>query len=417
MEPVNRTREAGGTDMSDTTTFPGGAQAVLARARGLVLPLAVTAWYASPWATARRRDRHEDAGIPSPARSLAVLAGVATDEICRAIFTIVRRMPTAEELDRIESEARAAIAQFDREGWLADPASYHRDPPVPAALIEPTRVDIAQFECVRFPTAYEPWPGEPGSDRWQGFSSNGVARAYVLRHSDGPRPWLVCVHATEMGRPEVDRRLFRAKYLHEQLGLNVALPVLPLHGSRRPARGSGAFFPTLDVLDNVHGLAQAASDVRSVIAWVREQDARGIGVLGISLGGYVTALVAGLEEELDCVIAGMPVVDFPDVFRHNAPPEVRDTPRFVALGDLSDALHQVVSPLRLHPATPVDRRFVFAGLADRLADPVRHAGALWEHWGRPAIHWFEGSHVGHLVDRGIGHFVDAALTRSGLAVS
>ena len=196
----------------------------------------------------------------------------------------------------------------------------------------------------------------------------------MLRHAGGPRPWLVCVHATEMGRPEVDRRLFRAKYLHEQLGLNVAMPVLPLHASRRPARGSGAFFPTLDVLDNVHGLAQAASDVRSVIAWVREQDATGIGILGISLGGYVTALVAGLEEGLDCVIAGMPVVDFPDVFRHNAPPEVRESPRFVALGDLSDALHQVVSPLRLNPATPVDRRFVFAGLADRLADPVRHAG-------------------------------------------
>ena len=159
----NRVREAGGTHMTETMTpFPGGAQAVLARARGLVLPLAVTAWYASPWATARRRDRHEDAGIPNPARSLAVLAGVATDEICRAIFTIVRRMPTAEELDRIESEAHAAIAQFDREGWLADPASYHCDPPVPSALLEPTRVDIARFECLRFPSAVRAAAGRAG---------------------------------------------------------------------------------------------------------------------------------------------------------------------------------------------------------------------------------------------------------------
>jgi hypothetical protein len=346
-----------------------------------------------------------------------VLAGVATDELCRAIFTLVRRMPTAEELERIETETTAAIARFEREGWLRDPASYHSTPPGPVATVEPTRVDIARFECMRFPSAFAPHPGEPGEARWASYAPNDVARAYVLRHRDGPRPWLVCIHATEMGRPEVDRRLFRARYLHEQLGLNIALPVLPLHGSRRPPRGTGAFFPAIDVLDNIHGLAQAASDVRSVIAWIREQDPRGIGVVGISLGGYVTALVAGLERRLDCVIAGMPVVDFPDLFLHNAPPEVRALPRYRALGEIAGTAHQVVAPLRFDPATPVDCRFIFAGLADRLADPVRHAGALWEHWDRPSIHWFEGGHVGHLVDRSIATFVDDALRRSGLVAA
>jgi hypothetical protein len=390
--------------------FPTGAQAVLARARSFALPLAATAWYASPWATATRRDLHEGAGIPSPGRRLAVLAGVATDELCRAFFTLVRRLPTPEELARIESETADAIARYEREGWLRDPASYHRAPPAPVAMVEPTRVDIARFECVRFPSAYTPHPGEPGAERWASYSPNENARAYVLRHRDGPRPWLVCIHATEMGRPEIDRRLFRVRYVHEELGCNVALPVLPLHGSRRPPRGTGAFFPAIDVLDNVHGLAQAASDVRSVLAWIREQDAPGIGLVGVSLGGYVTALVAGLEGALDCVIAGLPVVDFPDLFLHNAPPEVRSTPRYQALGELAGQAHEVVAPLRLEPATPVDRRFVFAGLADRLADPVHHAGALWAHWGRPSIHWFEGGHVGHLVDRSIARYIDDALS-------
>jgi len=397
--------------------FPDGPHALLMKARSFVMPFWTAALYASPWAVGRRRARFQDAGIPMPPTSFSVLAGVATDELAKAIFTVARRAPTSDELLRFEREAEAAITRFEREGWLDDPRSYHHDPPAPAALLEPARVDIARAECLRFQSAWAPHDGEPGAERWQSFQPNEVVRAYVLRHPDGPRPWLVCVHATEMGRPEVDRRLFRAQYLHRYFGLNVVMPVLPLHGARRPARGSGAFFPTLDILDNVHGLAQAASDVRSVIAWVREQAPRGIGLIGVSLGGYVTALVAGLETALDCVIAGLPVVDFPHVFKRNAPPEVRTNPRYHDLVELSGAVHHVVAPLQFSPATDVDRRFVFAGQADRLVDPVRHAAALWEHWERPEIHWFAGGHVGHLVARGISGFVDGALERSGLVAA
>jgi hypothetical protein len=139
-----------------------------------------------------------------------------------------------------------------------------------------------------------------------------------------------------------------------------------------------------------------------------------VGVIGLSLGGSVVALVAGLEPALDCVIAGLPIVDFPEVFRRNAPPEVRCLPRYEQLLERAGVVHQVVSPLRFDPATPTERLFVFAGLSDRLVDPVRHAHALWEHWGQPRVHWYAGSHVGHLVDRGIGRFVDGALRDAGL---
>ena len=44
-----------------------------------------------------------------------------------------------------------------------------------------------------------------------------------------------------------------------------------------------------------------------------------VGLYGISLGGYVSALVAGLEDDLSCVIAGIPCVDFPNLARDNEP--------------------------------------------------------------------------------------------------
>lgn len=48
------------------------------------------------------------------------------------------------------------------------------------------------------------------------YTGNHREYALMLRHRDAggtetePRPWLVCIHGTEMGRAELDLTLFRA---------------------------------------------------------------------------------------------------------------------------------------------------------------------------------------------------------------
>lgn len=49
-----------------------------------------------------------------------------------------------------------------------------------------------------------------------GYTANNREYALLLRHPQ-PRPWLVCVHGTEMGRAALDLALFRAWRLHEDL--------------------------------------------------------------------------------------------------------------------------------------------------------------------------------------------------------
>jgi len=235
----------------------------------------------------------------------------------------------------------------------------------------------------------------------------------MRRHRGGPRPWVVCVHGAEMGgRPLIDTRILRADHLHRDLGLNVAIPVLPMHGPRRPdlpPPGSAAGFPGLDLVDDVHGLAQAVWDVRRLIAWIRTQGPSGIGLTGFSLGGCVAALVAGLERPLDVVVAGCPAVDLPSMFRRGSPAGMRHDDRFSSLMDKADELLPVVSPLSFEPATPVDRRYVYAGLVDRLAHPVEQAGELARHWGDPHVLWFAGGHVSHRFNGAVSAFVDDAL--------
>ncbi|MBV8951135.1 MAG: alpha/beta hydrolase family protein [Actinobacteria bacterium] len=380
----------------------------------IVQPLWRTIGYLSPGASSRRAARYAPYDVPAPGASPRLAAHVFTDEMCLAAFKLLRKPPTAEAFQRIESEVDDALVMFRARGWLDEPASYIGQPPPLVEPLESGSVDWpVRVHGLEFPSEWEPHEREPGRERWLSYEANRTARAYVLRHGDErPRSWLVCLHGTAMGRPEVDPMLLRAKHFYNDLGLNVVLPILPLHGARGGPRSWDVQFPTVDVLDNVHGLAQSAWDVRRLLSWIRTQNPSGIAVTGLSLGGYVAALVAALEP-LDCVIAGMPAVDFPRVLRRHTPREIRNLEDFQLLGEKTDELHRAVSPLTIEPATAHDHRFIYAGTVDRLIDPVEQTVALWEHWNRPTIKWVHAGHVGHLVlGGGIGAFVDDSLGRS-----
>jgi len=370
--------------------------------------------HASPGADKRRKPRFKGMDVPLPRRSPMTSAHVMLDELVVGGFHAIRGSVTPQDLDRIEEETTQALAIFRARGWLANPRSFHRDPISPEAVASGRRrVGTSVFETLRFASGWTPHWGEPGRDRWLNYEQNARVRVLMLRHQDGPRPWVVCVHGAEMGgRPVIDTRILRARHLYRDLGLNVVIPVLPLHGPRRPRERANLGFPGFDFVDDVHGLAQAAWDVRSLLAWIRTQEPTAIGVNGFSMGGYVTALVAGLDQPLDAVIAGCPAVDLPALFRRNAPRGIRDDDRMNALLAVGEQLFRVVSPLSFRSATPAERSFLYGGLADRLADPVEQVAELGRHWGEPNMLWFDGGHVTHAISSEVSIFVDSALRRS-----
>ncbi len=327
---------------------------------------------------------------------------VIADEAVLAGFKVVRDPPTIEAWDRISSELSVALDVFDQHGWLEDPGSYHREPIVPEAtmrLVRGWETRGLGWEQLRWTSEWMSHRDEPGTARWASYARNERASAWILRHRDDtPRHWAVLLHGTEQGRLLVDQQVFRARHLYEELGCNVVMPVLPLHASRRPADGADSGFPTLDVLDNVHGLAQSAYDVRCLLAWVRQQRPRSISLTGLSLGGGVAALVAGLEEPLGAVVGLVPAVDFPELFRRQTPRRMRRGAAVSKLAEDSTRLHGVVSPLSFTPATPAERRYLVAGLHDRLLDPLTQAGRLAEHWQTDQVTWLDRGHVTHMRD-------------------
>ncbi len=217
----------------------------------------------------------------------------------------------------------------------------------------------------------------------------------------------------EMGRAALDLMLFRAWHLHQDLGLNVVMPVLPMHGPRGRGLPRNAAFPGEDVMDDVHATAQAVWDIRRLLSWIRlQQPASQVGMYSISLGGYVTSLVASLEQGLTCAILGVPVADLIGLLGRHAGFS-GDDPRRLTVAR-AEPIGRMVSALSLSPQVPMQGRFIYAGIADRVVHPREQAVRLWEHWGKPEIIWYQGGHTGFFESRPVQHFIDAALTQSGL---
>jgi hypothetical protein len=355
--------------------------------------------------------------VPKAIFSLRLAAEVAVDEALLATMFLGMRLPRGGEYARIPREMAEAHERFEAEGWLEKPAAYHLTPPsLEAPRLTPARTRGIGYEHLSFESGYEPRAGEPGRERWLAHVANRTAHAWVLRHDGPPRPWLVCIHGYQMGWPLIDLLAFQPEIFHRRLGLNLLVPTLPLHGPRKSGRRSGDGFFSGDPLDAVHAEAQAMWDLRRLLGWLRDdQGATRIGVMGFSLGGYNTALLASLDEGLACAIAGIPVTDFVRTYyRHLPPLQLSSAERFGLLAsDLRDLL-RVISPLALEPRIPRERRWIFGGVADRLvpADQVRD---LWRHWDEPRIAWYPGSHLTFRLHPNVARLVLTALVDSGLS--
>ena len=203
-------------------------------ARTGVVPLLLGARIAK-----RRRSGRPD-GIPERQRGWATTSKAVLDEVFLATEFAMAPMISPRDRRRLRREIDKAIAFYDKNGWLDDPTGYHLEPrPLEVTRFDEFRSRWIPYRHMRFESSYEPHPGEPGRARWLSYTANRTGHAWLLKHPGPPRPWLVCIPGYRMGRPVIDFTGFRAGWLYKTLGLNVAIPVIPLHGPRRIGRRGG----------------------------------------------------------------------------------------------------------------------------------------------------------------------------------
>lgn len=351
-----------------------------------------------------------DAPLPRVRPTAGFTGAVLLDELVLGLVAGPRRIPDAAELDRVTSELQDTHALFRREGWLDAPSVYHPTPPTADPKVRSRTVRGVVHDHLTWSSGHVPHEHHPGAARWLAAENNRTAHASVLRADDPRAPWVVCVHGLGTGLPTADFHAFRAPDLRDWLGVNVVLPVLPRHGNRRIRRTRFDEFLSHDLVHALHGIAQAVWDIRSLLAWVQDQPGGDrVAMHGISLGGYLTALVTALHDGIDAAVVGIPVVDIPRLFLRHAPAELRpDALERGLIGDMAAEVFSVVSPLTFASRVPHAGRAVYAGLGDRMTTPEQ-AVELWRHWEEPAACWFPGNHVGAMFHRDVRSFVGGRL--------
>ena len=122
---------------------------------------------------------------------------------------------------------------------------------------------------------------------------------------------------------------------------------------------------------------------------------------GLSLGGFISSMLASVEDKLAFALPNVPIITVADLVLEWEPMGAL-LRAALAASDLTAAdarrLVAVSCPLTYKPVLPPERLMIVGGAGDRLAPP-KHSRLLWDHWQRCRMYWFPGSHSIHL-DRG-----------------
>ena len=315
----------------------------------------------------------------------------------RALVSGVMTRPPRDQL-RVDQEERArrlipllesletqVARHADHGHWLEAPdAFFPRPAPIyPERSPAPSRLLRArELAAVDLRWRSKLVPHAPAlAERWQRDEANRWAHARILGGTQ-PRPVIVLIHGYMGGHLTVEERLWPLDQF-DALGLDVALFVLPHHG---PRSGRAALrrplFPSPDARLTVEGLRQAVFDLRALINILRREGHPAVGMAGMSLGGYLTALMATLEPDLSFALPIIPLSCFATWYRDQGAlighPELRR--RHL---EAIEALTQVVSPLARPPAagSRPDRGGRRSGRSGHTPAPRREASRASE---RPA---------------------------------
>ena len=332
-------------------------------------------------------------------RSVLTRASAAIDR--GVVRWMERRIaPRRQRAAELDGDPRAQLIEIAR-AYNAGAERFFAAPEPPTAALSPLGDGPLGTQVVdlQFASAYEPFL-PAARDAYLAARENLTAHARWWTSGRG-RPTVVMLHGWGAGSHWVTERTFAVAYWLRH-GYDVAAFVLPFHGPRGPANGPQfPQFPSPNPLRTNEAFGHAIYDLRALALWLRSRGATAVGALGMSLGGYTTALwasVAGPRDAggIDFAAALIPAVSFAQLmWRHgeDSPMRRRAVKAGVSEDLLADAF-AVHAPTTRPVRLPADRLFVIAGKGDRITPPEQ-AEALAAHWGVP-VRWFEGGHLAQI---------------------
>jgi dienelactone hydrolase len=324
----------------------------------------------------------------------------ASAAIDRGVLRFMERQ-MAPRTPKLADDARRdlmTIARDYSDNTLGSPSPFFPTPEAARPTLQPVGDGPLGTQVVDLAWSSEYRPFHPlAREPYLAVVENQTAHARWWT-SDRGRPTLVVLHGWGGGNYWLESRAFTVPYWLRH-GYDVVAFQLPFHGNRAAAGGAALpGFPSPNPLRTNEGFGQAIFDLRALARWLRDRGSRSIGVMGMSLGGYTTALwasVAGSGDPggVDFAVAMIPAVSMANLmWRHGeASPARRRAVKAGITEDLIAAAFAVHAPTTRPARLPPGRLFVVAGRGDQITPPD-HAEKLAAHW-RTGILWFDGGHL------------------------
>jgi len=329
---------------------------------------------------------------------------------------LLHRRPRSEPDARAESlghrervEALGHIARlYDRpEHYDKSGAFFPEAAPITPELRRVRRASGTTVIDATWSSGFSPFAAEI-EGRYLAHGPNRIAASRLFLHDGPPRPAVLLVHGYRCGQYALEERVWPIEWLLKG-GLDIALPVLPFHAVR--ALPGPALFPASDPRITIEGFRQAVRDLRALMCFLLDRGAPSVGLMGMSLGGYTTALIATLEDRLSFAVPFIPLASIAMAARQSGRLVGTEEEQRLQYEALEEA-HRAVSPLARPSRLDGDRILVIGAAGDRVT-PIAHAERMAQHFQAP-LEVFPG---GHLLQFGRGQGFRAAgrlLGRLGL---
>jgi pimeloyl-ACP methyl ester carboxylesterase len=301
------------------------------------------------------------------------MLGLAAGAVDRAFLAAIEarsdrsanRMPHAERMARLGEIAALYAGAADR--------FFPKPEPLSLTLRE---VRGSVWET-HWPSAYSPFL-DSVADKYMSQIENRTARARLYLGNGKKRPAVIAIHGYMGGAWLLEENQWPIEWLNRR-GLDVALPVLPFHAGRAGNHRGAPRFPAADPRLTNEGFRQAVSDVRTLAQWLRERGAPHVGVMGMSLGGYTSSLLATVVEEgeLDFVMPLIPLASLADFAREQG--RLGRGAEAVEQHAALERAHTVASPLTRMLKMSSTRALVVGAENDRIT-PIAHARRIADHF-------------------------------------
>jgi pimeloyl-ACP methyl ester carboxylesterase len=196
--------------------------------------------------------------------------------------------------------------------------------------------------------------------------------------------------------------------LLNRLGVNAVMIELPYHARRRPGSlGAINNFISHDLVRMLEATQQAMSDLRDVLGWLRAQGSPLVGVWGISLGAWLSGLVAAHDREVRFAVLMSPVVSLDHA--------IRDLPFCAPIRESLGGRAFNLDKLNLVSHVPhcaPEGVLMLESLQDLFAPPET-VEQVWKAWGEPEIWRVAHGHISILASVPMMHRVSRWVGRKG----